>query len=202
MAIDFKTIIVDSFLELCRRKNLKKISIQNIVDASGVSRQTFYNHFSDKLELIQYVYRTRVIVDFTAAEAVSLNFMDCCLHSMLNEKEYIYFMKPACEIVGQNCLTDYMYQHSADFDRAYHQFYYGQAEMSPIMQKVSEYHSYAAMHMHIQWILNGCKEPPEDLINIWIKARTASMDELFFDSREKSPYNIAAVNRKVKIGRE
>lgn len=202
MAIDVKKIIVDAFLDLCRSKSLHKISVQDIVDASGVSRQTFYNHFCDKLALIQHTYKTRIIFDFDSAESVDMDFCDCCLRSMLKEREYLYFMKPACEITGPNCLTDYMFWHTAKFDMAYHQYYYGTKELPPLMRKVSEYHSWAAMHMHIQWTLNGCKESPEDLIAIWIKARTVSMDELFFDGRQTSPYNIAATKYNVLIGRE
>ena len=202
VALDVKKIIVDTFLDLCKQKSLHKISIQNIVDASGVSRQTFYNHFCDKLELIKYVYETRVIYDFVSAESVSLDFYGCCLNSMIAEREYLYFMKPALEITGPNCLADYMYEHTAMFDGQYHQHYYGEEEMPHIMKMVSDYHAYAAMHMHIQWILGGCKEPPEYYIDIWMKARTASMDELFFKNRESSPYYIASTEKNIAIGRE
>lgn len=202
MAIDVKKIIVDAFLDLCEKRNLHKITIQNIVDASGVSRQTFYNHFEDKAALIQYTYKTRVIYDFLSAESVDVSYYECVLRSMLAEKEYINFVKPACEIRGQNCLTDYMYEHSVKFDMEYHQHYYGEKELPPAMQMVSEYHSYAAMHMHINWILAGCKEPPEKYIDVWFKARTASMDELFFNDKESSPYNTGAIKHGVKIGRE
>lgn len=144
MAIDVKKLIVDAFLELCRRKNLHKVTIQNIVDMSGVSRQTFYNHFEDKFALIQYTYKTRIIYDFLSAESVNLDYCESCLRSMVAEAEYIYFMKPACEMMGPNCLTNYMYQHSLEFDKMYHQYFYGSTKLSPLMQKVSEYHSYAA----------------------------------------------------------
>lgn len=197
MAIDVKKLIVDAFLDLCKVKNLHKLTLQEIVAASGVSRQTFYNHFADKLALIQYTYKTRIIFDFLSPENVELGYAECVLRSMLMEKEYVFFMKPACEITGQNCLTDYMYKHSVEFDEAYYQYFYGDEPMSPLLKSVSEYHSYAAMHMHIQWILKGCVEPPEQYIDIWVKARINSMNELIFDSKPNSPYTMAAVERNI-----
>ena len=53
MAIDVKALISDALLELCNEKPLSKISISDIQKKSGVSRQTFYNHFRDKNDLIQ-----------------------------------------------------------------------------------------------------------------------------------------------------
>lgn len=202
MAIDVKKLMVDAFLELCKSKSLHKITIQEIVDLSGASRQTFYNHFVDKLALIQYTYKTRVIYDFSSAEAMDLSYYECCLRSMILEKQLIHFMKPACEMTGPNCLTDYMYEHSRDFDLAYHQHFYGPKELSPLMKKVSEYHSYGAMRMHINWILKGCVEPPEAYIDIWLKARTAALDELFFQDRERSPYTLSVAERGIQVGRE
>ena len=47
MAINVKSIIADTVLKLCQEKSLSKVTIADIQEASGVSRQTFYNHFKD-----------------------------------------------------------------------------------------------------------------------------------------------------------
>ena len=61
MAIMATEKIIDALLLLCRKKSLEDISVKQIVEAAGVSKQTFYNHFSDKYDLIHAVYDTRII---------------------------------------------------------------------------------------------------------------------------------------------
>ena len=57
MAINVKNIIASALLELCETKSLEALTVKQILEKSGVSRQTFYNHFIDKNDLIQYVYK-------------------------------------------------------------------------------------------------------------------------------------------------
>ena len=52
MAINVKNIIASALLELCETKSLEALTVKQILEKSGVSRQTFYNHFLDKNDLI------------------------------------------------------------------------------------------------------------------------------------------------------
>lgn len=61
MALDVKKIIASEFLELCEHKDLRKITIGEIQKKVGLSRQTFYKHFQDKDDLIQYCYDTQIV---------------------------------------------------------------------------------------------------------------------------------------------
>lgn len=51
-----KKVIADSFAKLMERTSLSKISIQSIVDECGLNRQTFYYHFKDILDLIEWIF--------------------------------------------------------------------------------------------------------------------------------------------------
>lgn len=53
---DTKQIFADALVELCKTKPLEKITVQNIVDYCEAGRQTFYNHFKDKEDLVAYVF--------------------------------------------------------------------------------------------------------------------------------------------------
>lgn len=50
-----KDHIADNFIELAAMTPIKKIKIQDICDASKISRQTFYNHFPEKFDLLTYI---------------------------------------------------------------------------------------------------------------------------------------------------
>ena len=194
MAIDVKSIIADALLNLCERKSLSKITIADIQQESGVSRQTFYNHFKDKPDLIQYIYESRVISHWKSPSNTSLNYYEATLDALKSDAEYHTFLKQACKMTGANCLVDYMYQYSKDFDCAWHQALYGKEPMPDELKFASEYHSAAGMHMRIQWILNDMPESPEELLDRFILLRLYSLNDLILeDLGEGSPYTAAAM---------
>lgn len=55
-----KFIIYNAFSELLKEKPLKNIKIQDILDRSQISRSTFYRHFTDKFDLMNWFYKYHV----------------------------------------------------------------------------------------------------------------------------------------------
>ena len=54
MPVNVKAMIADAFLKLSREKNIDKITVKDLVEECGISRQTFYYHFQDILEVIEW----------------------------------------------------------------------------------------------------------------------------------------------------
>ena len=52
-AIDL--VLAESLIELSAKKPIDKFTIKEITDQAGVIRPTFYNHFQDKYELIEWI---------------------------------------------------------------------------------------------------------------------------------------------------
>ncbi len=48
-------ILAESFRELARKRPVEKITVKEITDKAGVIRPTFYNHFQDKFELVEWL---------------------------------------------------------------------------------------------------------------------------------------------------
>lgn len=193
MAINIKSILADTLLDFCGRKSLSKITIPDIQEASGVSRQTFYNHFKDKYDLIQYVYDTRIISQWTYPEDHTLDYYEATLSCLRNDVRYHVFMAQACRMSGANCLVEHMYTYSRDFDRRWHQALYGPEPMPPELVFASDYHSAAKMQMRLQWILDGVPVPPEELLRTFLRLRLFSLSDLLLsDAPEQDPYLTAA----------
>ena len=51
-----KQLLAESLQRLVREKPLSQITVQDIVDGCGLSRRTFYYHFEEKQDLIDWVY--------------------------------------------------------------------------------------------------------------------------------------------------
>lgn len=52
---DIDNLLAESFKELAKKQSISKITIQQITDKAGVIRPTFYNHFQDKYELLEWI---------------------------------------------------------------------------------------------------------------------------------------------------
>lgn len=51
MPVDVKQVIAETFAGLLEHKNVEKITVKELVDACHISRQTFYYHFQDTMEV-------------------------------------------------------------------------------------------------------------------------------------------------------
>lgn len=52
-----KESIIEAFLQLISEKSFQDLSVKEIVQRAGISRSTFYLHFTDKYELLEDVRR-------------------------------------------------------------------------------------------------------------------------------------------------
>lgn len=79
-----KDLLADAIKELMQHRELKDISVENILELSGASRATFYKHFVDKRALAEQVFLNELAnVSFTdydrpiyECEAEILRYLD------------------------------------------------------------------------------------------------------------------------------
>lgn len=188
MAINVKDIIASALLELCEIKSLETLTIKQLLEKSGVSRQTFYNHFIDKNDLIQYVYNKKIITDFHDNN-INISFYDSLVVAFENMKKYHSFMKQACLMEGQNCLKDYISNHCKEFDLKWHQELYGDKAMPEALKFATEYHATASSSMTLSWILSDMPVSCEEICKMITEMRGLGMEELFKDGKVKgNPY--------------
>lgn len=57
MPISMKNLIVEKFEEMARSKPIDRITVTDLVQACGISRQTFYYHYQDILDVIEATLR-------------------------------------------------------------------------------------------------------------------------------------------------
>ena len=189
MAINIKEILADGLLELCESPSLKSITIKEILTHTGVSRQTFYNHFKDKNDLIHYIYLSKIIPCYHDS-TVEIDFYASLLDSFNRMKKYHVFLKQACLMDGQNCLKDYIFDHCKQFDLEWHQNLYGKKTMPDTLRFATEYHSLASSSMALSWILSDFPVSCEEMADLITQLRSIGMDQLFADGQcKKNPYS-------------
>ncbi len=55
-----KRLLAQSLMDLMMTTPLEKISVNDIVDHAGVGRNTFYYHFEDKYDLVNWYFQSGV----------------------------------------------------------------------------------------------------------------------------------------------
>lgn len=160
MAIDFEDLIVNALLELCEEKALSRVTVKEILERSTVSKQTFYNHFKDKEDLIIYTFLSRVAPQFVEIDD-KFSYYEARIATFRAFAAYHSFLKQALSISVQNCLRDFITEFCVRFDYDWLVRHRGGRPLTNEQTFASRYHSIACINMEIQWVLQDMPITPE-----------------------------------------
>lgn len=190
MALNVESIIMDALLDLCAEQPLMRVTVKQILQKSGVSRQTFYNHFLDKSDLVCRIYDVRIIGEFDLDEPTPAgDYRTALTASLTRMRVHGDFLREAFAAHDQNNLTEHALAHTCDFDLAWHQNVWGNTPMPEELRFATEYHALASGYMVIAWILSGFPTPEEELAGLISNMRACGMGPLFAGApSERNPY--------------
>ena len=60
-----KSALSQALKNLCEQKPFEKIAISDITGECGLNRQSFYYHFQDKYELLEFIYYNELFKNIT-----------------------------------------------------------------------------------------------------------------------------------------
>lgn len=102
-----KKVIADTMKQLMSQHPLEKISVGTIANACGINRNSFYYHFKDKYDLVNWIFYTEVTNNFHGESVLNKTSWDL-VESICN---YFYanktFYRNALLVTGQNSFTEY-----------------------------------------------------------------------------------------------
>lgn len=179
MALNIKAILADGLIELCETQSLESMTIKDILNKTSISRQTFYNHFMDKDDLIQWIYINRILGNFGTMERPE-KYYENTLEYYNNVATYHNFMKQACSMKGQNCLSDFMMKYSIEYDSKLYEQYSGQHPLSPELAFAVRYHSTATISSCIAWVMSDMPIPPEKVAEYMVMLRDINLGQAVF----------------------
>ncbi len=161
MAIDIKSLLVQAFINLSGRKNLNKITVADLLSATGMARRTFYSYFRDKQDLIRWIYVSEII-----GEDNLKNYSECYLASEAYYQKLCFhkdFMKQACLMECQNCLRESMYEIAEDYLRRAFLFRNASIQLSDYDYLRIKFFSCSLVKMSIDWIIGSIELSPHDM---------------------------------------
>jgi len=159
MAVDMEKILSDTFWRLSCERSVKSIKLADVLIASGVSRQTFYNHFRNMRDLIIYT----IIERFTAYPPTVPNineYYDSAVFFYKSITEHKDFMMQVYKLDDKGTLpaamTNYYFEW---FKRTVPETY--SSIWLPELLFSMKYDTHALNQLNREWILGGMKESPE-----------------------------------------
>lgn len=157
-----KRALAEALKQLMAGHPFQKISVGDICAVCSMSRKSFYYHFQDKYDLVNWIFYTEFIETLCDP-----NRLDS--HSLLRDIcEYFYreqaFYRRALEIRGQNCFQDYFIEVIRPYIRVLIEENFG-ARTQDTAFFVSFY-SDAFLAAIIRWLNEGANLSPERLASL------------------------------------
>lgn len=152
-----KDALAVALKELMDTKPFEKITVKDITDACNISRNTFYYHFTDKYDLLNWIFTSEVLTPvYALAESGLLgeSFVDLCHRLRQDRAFYLEVFRHS----GKNSLQDYLMNFYCTLLRDYMKRSYAQMSSSPSEKKLHliarmQAHSYVGIVM--DWIYAG-----------------------------------------------
>ncbi len=167
MSTKAKYCFAEALKELMKTKDIEHIKTTKIVEASGLTRQTFYRNFADKYELVNWYFERLVEKSFDEM-GVSLSLEEgLVLKFQFIKREKIFF-KQAFKTRDQNSLVDYDYNYILDFYKS--KFKENGVELTSDILFSLELYCHGSISMTVAWCNSGMKESPEQVARMLVVA--------------------------------
>ncbi|MEM1484432.1 dihydroxyacetone kinase transcriptional activator DhaS [Oscillospiraceae bacterium PP1C4] len=174
-----KKAIASALKKLCQTKPFDKISIADITESCGLNRQSFYYHFQDKYELLNWIYYNEGFVNVT--DGINFSNWSNRLLQLLQtmQKDKLFYMNT---IKSQDSsFEEYLCKIT-------HTLFYDAIEKLDTHKDLSEDHKnfYAQFYAFgicgvvASWAKDGMKTPPEQ-VSEHLKSLALQSEKLAFE---------------------
>ena len=159
-----KQALAGAIKRLMEKKPLAKISVGDITAECGVNRQTFYYHFKDKYELVNWIYYTETMQymsNFSNRDHWTDGLCALCRYMQQNKRFYIN----ALNTPGQNSFQEYLTDFAHGLVRSLAE---EMLEERPISEKeldfIADFYAFAFVGLIMRWAQHGMEEEPSRYI--------------------------------------
>ena len=169
--------LADAMKSCMKKAPVEKITVKEITEECGVTRQTFYRNFQDKYDLINWYF------DKILAESFEhMGEGKTVYEGLVKKFEYIeqekLFFRAAFKSDSQNCLRDHDFELITRFYTDKIEKKSGQ-KLSEHLHFLLEMYCQGSVYMTIQWVLGRKKTTPRELAKALTEAVPAELKAVF-----------------------
>ena len=173
-------LLAESFKVVGLVEPIEKITIKEITDKAGVIRPTFYNHFQDKYELLEWIIRTEILEPIMPLflggfikEGFTLIFTN-----VAKDKD---FYSKAAKLEGQNSFESIIKSCIKEILYSYIVGRVGEnAKINGWLTPnwIADYYAQSMSFVVITWIKQGMAIPPVEIADAYNGIMNQSMDDV------------------------
>lgn len=162
-----KRALADAMKELMVERPMKKINISDIVERCNMNRQSFYYHFKDKYDLVNWIYYTDFVVNIKDNLSMSSwDFLECICKFFYENKA---FYVNAFEVTGQNSFSEYFIEVMHPLLVVYlKDIFHSNVDFS------ATFFADAIRVAISRWLMEGAKIPPHEFVELMKTALTGA----------------------------
>ena len=163
--------------EEMERAPLDKITVTQIVERAGVTRQTFYRNFQDKYDLVNWHFEQLAQRSFKQM-GVSLTLREALIRKFQFLKGEGTFFTQAFRSRDHNSVVAYDYQCILEFYTGILQRKLGVEKLPQDIAFLLEMYCSAAIDKTVEWGTTGMERPIPELVDLLIEAMPQRLQEL------------------------
>lgn len=160
-----KRAISASLKNLLREKSLSKITVQEIADDCGINRQTFYYHFQDIYDLVEWTCiedTDKVLKENRTYETWQEGFLAVF---DLAKKDKI-FIDNIYRSVSLEMLEQYLYRLVYPLIKnVVDEKSKGRSVRDENKKYIADFYKYAFVGVLLEWVRHDMKESPRDIVD-------------------------------------
>lgn len=169
--------LADSIKECMKTKPVDKITVQNIVDGCGMTRQTFYRNFKDKYDLINWYFDKLVLESFAQIGVDKTVCQSLCEKFEFIKKEKIFFTE-AFRSDDHNSLKE----HDFELIIGFYTELMTRRKREPLSEHIQfllEMYCRGSVYMTVKWVLSGMKKSPKEMAQSLTEAMPPGLSAVF-----------------------
>ena len=154
-----KSALARSMKKLMGEKDFQKISVTDICDMCGMNRKSFYYHFKDKYDLMNWIFYTDFVSMITVEKITSgWDLLVAVMELFFNDQD---FYKSALKTEGQNSFSEYF--HESMLPTVVFMFEDSFEDTGSTETMIDIFCDYC-LTAAIRWLEHGCTEGPDVFI--------------------------------------
>ncbi|MDD3174294.1 MAG: dihydroxyacetone kinase transcriptional activator DhaS [Herbinix sp.] len=156
-----KRAIAEGIKELTKKKSFDKITVSDITEICGLNRQTFYYHFQDKYELVNWIYYNEII-SIVTDDLTYENSIKKVLQMLTKMKTEDYFYMNTLRASVKNEFEEYLFKVVSElFCDLISKIAKNTKMEEDEIRFIAEFYAFGMTGTITSWALHGMKETPE-----------------------------------------
>ena len=172
-----KVLLAESLKKCMKTAPLEKITVKEITDTCGTTRQTFYRHFQDKYALVNW-YFDKILLESFRHMGEGKTIYEALVNKFTYIRQEKLFFKAAFKNDDQNNLRDHDFRLILAF---YTDWIEGKTgvKLSDSLRFQLEMYCQGSIYMTVRWLMENTKSSPEQLARQLVEAMPPELGRVF-----------------------